>query len=309
MLTIATRKSPLALWQAKDVQQRLAALGHDSQLLELTSKGDILLDTPLAKIGGKGLFLKELEQALLDGSADLAVHSMKDVPMSLPPGLCLASICEREDARDAFVSLDFASLDDLPAGAVVGTSSLRRQAQLLVHRPDLQVNFLRGNVNSRLAKLAAGQYQAIILAAAGLIRLQLQAHIRQYLPAALCLPAVGQGAVGIECRSDDAQLRQLLAQLNHAPTELCLTAERAFSKRLDGGCQVPLAGFAHLAQGQLWLECRVAEPDGSLMLVEQGQMAVGEQIAATHLGAEQLGHRLADALLARGAGDILQRLL
>ncbi len=309
MLTIATRKSQLALWQARFVQQQLQALDQPSQLLEMTSKGDVLLDTPLAKIGGKGLFLKELEQALFDDRADLAVHSMKDVPMSLPDGLTLACICEREDPRDAFVSPDFANLEALPTGAVVGTSSLRRQAQVLAARPDLEVHFLRGNVNSRLAKLHAGQYQAIILAAAGLIRLGLEQHIRQYLPVDLCLPAVGQGAVGIECRSSDTELIQLLQQLNHYPTQLCLTAERAFSKALDGGCQVPIAGFAQLGDQQLQLDVRVGEPDGSLMLISQGQIQLSDDPAADLRQAQQLGQELAQELLAKGAGDILGKLM
>ncbi|MFZ2320968.1 MAG: hydroxymethylbilane synthase, partial [Pseudomonas sp.] len=247
-IRIATRKSALALWQAEYVKACLeqAHPGLLVSLVPMVSRGDKLLDAPLAKIGGKGLFVKELETALLDNEADIAVHSMKDVPMDFPEGLGLFCICEREDPRDAFVSNTFASLDELPAGSVVGTSSLRRQAQLLALRPDLKIHFLRGNVNTRLAKLDAGEYDAIILAAAGLIRLGFGARIRASISVEASLPAGGQGAVGIECRSADAEIHALLAPLHHRETALRVTAERALNKHLNGGCQVPIACYALL---------------------------------------------------------------
>ncbi len=240
IIRIATRQSPLALWQAHYVQHLLQANhpGLQIELVPMVTRGDIILDTPLAKVGGKGLFVKELELALLDGRADIAVHSMKDVPIAFPEGLGLVTICEREDPRDAFVSSHYAHLDDLPAGSVVGTSSLRRQCQLRERRPDLIIRDLRGNVGTRLAKLDNGDYQAIILAVAGLKRLGLENRIRYAMSAEESLPAVGQGAVGIECRLDDDHTRQLLAPLNHRHTELRVCAERAMNIRLEGGCQV-----------------------------------------------------------------------
>lgn len=299
-IRIATRKSALALWQAEYVKARLEAAHPDVtvSLVPMVSRGDKLLDAPLAKIGGKGLFVKELETALLDGEADIAVHSMKDVPMDFPEGLGLYCICEREDPRDAFVSNRYESLDDLPQGSVVGTSSLRRQAQLLARRPDLEIRFLRGNVNTRLAKLDAGEYDAIILAAAGLIRLGFGERIRSSISAEESLPAGGQGAVGIECRSADTELHALLACLDHAPTAVRVTAERAMNKHLNGGCQVPIACYAVIEQEQLWLRGLVGQPDGRLLLRAE-QRAPLEQ-------AEALGIRVAEALLAQGAGEILQ---
>lgn len=298
-LRIATRQSPLALWQAHYVADALRAHhpGLNVELLTMVTRGDKILDTPLAKIGGKGLFVKELEVAMLEGRADLAVHSMKDVPMAFPEGLGLTAICVREDPRDAFVSNHFASLDDLPQGAVVGTSSLRRQCQLRRHRPDLVIKDLRGNVNTRLAKLDNGEYDALILASAGLIRLGMPERIRAALEEAVLLPAVGQGAVGIECRLDDARTRALLAPLNDADTALCVTAERAMNTRLQGGCQVPIAGFATLSQGQLFLQGRVGSLDGSQLLEASSVAPIGEAVA--------LGERVAEQLLAAGAADIL----
>jgi len=299
-IRIATRKSALALWQAQYVKTRLEAAhpGLSVALLPMKSKGDKLLDAPLAKIGGKGLFVKELEDALLAGEADLAVHSMKDVPMQFPDGLGLFCICEREEARDALVSNAYKSLAELPQGALIGTSSLRRQAQLLAQRPDLKVRFLRGNLDTRLGKLDAGEYDAIILAAAGLIRLGYQSRIRELLPTDICLPAGGQGAVGIECRSEDKALHALLAPLQHAETALCVRAERALNGHLNGGCQVPIACHAQLLHGRLHLRGLVGQPDGSLLLRAEGFAAPEE--------AEALGIRVARDLLRQGAGDILK---
>lgn len=299
-IRIATRKSALALWQAEHVKARLeqAHPGLSVSLVPMVSRGDKLLDAPLAKIGGKGLFVKELETALLENEADIAVHSMKDVPMDFPEGLGLFCICEREDPRDAFVSNHFESIDALPAGSVVGTSSLRRQAQLLARRPDLKIQFLRGNVNTRLAKLDAGEYDAIILAAAGLIRLGFESRIRDSIGAEHSLPAGGQGAVGIECRVADSELRALLAPLNHPETASRVTAERALNKHLNGGCQVPIACYAIHEGEQLWLRGLVGEPDGSRLLRAEQRAAVED--------AERLGIEVAEALLAQGAGEILK---
>ncbi|MFN3713727.1 MAG: hydroxymethylbilane synthase [Alcanivoracaceae bacterium] len=300
ILRIATRSSPLAIWQAEYVQQRLMALNPALQveLVRIKTQGDIILDTPLAKIGGKGLFVKELEQAMLDGRADIAVHSMKDVPMELPEGLTLAVICEREDPRDAFVSNRFARFDDLPQGAHVGTSSLRRSAQLRASRPDLRISSLRGNVQTRLGKLDAGEFDAILLAAAGLKRLGLGARIGHELAAEVSLPAVGQGAVGIECRAGDPRVHALLAPLNDPDTWDRVVAERAMNRRLEGGCQVPIAGYAEL-QGDdaLWLRGLVAS--------EAGDEVLRAEVQGPRHEAEMLGRQLADRLLAAGAGDIL----
>ncbi|MDZ4338033.1 MAG: hydroxymethylbilane synthase [Pseudomonas sp.] len=299
-IRIATRKSALALWQAEHVKARLeqAHPGLKVSLVPMVSRGDKLLDAPLAKIGGKGLFVKELETAMLEGEADIAVHSMKDVPMDFPEGLGLYCICEREDPRDAFVSNTYASLDALPAGSVVGTSSLRRQAQLLARRPDLKIQFLRGNVNTRLAKLDAGEYDAIILAAAGLIRLGFEERIRSSISAEDSLPAGGQGAVGIECRTADSEIHALLAPLHHRDTALRVTAERALNKHLNGGCQVPIACYAVLEGEQLWLRGLVGQPDGGLLLRAENRAPLAQ--------AEQLGVQVAEALLAQGAAAILQ---
>lgn len=300
-LTIATRESPLALWQAEFVQASLhrAHPALEVELLGMTSRGDQLLDVPLAKVGGKGLFVKELETALLDRSADIAVHSMKDVPMDFPEGLALGVICEREDPSDAFVSNSYQALEELPAGAVVGTSSLRRECQLRARRPDLEVKFLRGNVNTRLRKLDEGEYDAIILASAGLIRLGMAQRIRQSIAVEDSLPAGGQGAVGIELRSDDPQVLELLQTLHHEPTAQRVTAERALNQRLQGGCQVPIACYAqHIDNGeQLWLRGLVGKPDGSVLLSAEAKAAVGD--------ARELGVRVAEDLLSQGAAAIL----
>jgi hydroxymethylbilane synthase len=300
LLRIATRKSALALWQAQYVKGRLESI-HPKlkvELLPMSSRGDKILDVPLAKVGGKGLFVKELETALLDNKADIAVHSMKDVPMEFPDGLSLSVICEREDPRDAFVSNKYNRLDELPQGAIVGTSSLRRQCQLLALRPDLEIRFLRGNVNTRLAKLDADDYDAIILASAGLIRLKMAARISQYIVPEICLPAGGQGAVGIECRSDDAVTHELLAPLNHALTATAVSAERAMNRRLQGGCQVPIACYAIHQNNSLWLRGLVGDPDGTEILTDE--------ISGFVADAEKIGIELADKLLKAGAGRILK---
>ncbi|AOS96608.1 Porphobilinogen deaminase [Microbulbifer aggregans] len=298
-IRIATRESALALWQAEFVRAELERHHPDLtvELLPLTSRGDQLLDIPLAKVGGKGLFVKELEKAMLDGRADIAVHSMKDVPMEFPEGLHLPVICEREDPRDAFVSNHFSGIDALPEGAVVGTSSLRRQCQLLARRPDLEVKFLRGNVNTRLAKLDAGEFDAIILAAAGLLRLEMRDRIRDFLAPEILLPAGGQGAVGIESRRDP-ELEALLRPLHHTETSTRLVAERALVRRLNGSCQVPIGGFAVLEDGELWLRGLVGSPDGKEMIraERRGPAADGEA----------MGFAVADELLANGADKILQ---
>lgn len=298
-IRIATRKSALALWQAEYVKAALerAHPGLRVSLVPMVSRGDKLLDAA-GKIGGKGLFVKELETALLENEADIAVHSMKDVPMDFPEGLGLYCICEREDPRDAFVSNTYDSLDALPPGSVVGTSSLRRQAQLLARRPDLNIHFLRGNVNTRLAKLDAGEYDAIILAAAGLIRLGFAERIRSSISVEDSLPAGGQGAVGIECRSADSEIHALLAPLHHTATALRVSAERALNKHLNGGCQVPIACYALLEGDQLWLRGLVGQPDGGLLLRAEARAAAS--------AASELGVQVAEALLAQGADRILQ---
>ena len=298
-LRIATRKSPLALWQAEHVKARLLALNPELivELVTFTTKGDIILDTPLAKIGGKGLFVKELEVAMLAGDADIAVHSMKDVPMEFPEGLELGVILERETPTDAFVSNNFKSLDELPQGAIVGTSSLRRQCQLQANRPDLVIRSLRGNVQTRLGKLDAGEFDAIILASAGLLRLEMESRIAQYLAPEVSLPAGGQGAVGIELRSDDAETLALLKPLQHDTTAYRVTAERAMNRRLEGGCQVPIACYAEENNGELWLRGLVGSIDGKKMLTTEYRAPVAE--------AEALGIKAAEDLLSQGADKIL----
>lgn len=300
-LKIGTRKSPLALWQAEHVREHLLAKYPDLQveLVKMSTQGDKLLGTRLAKIGGKGLFIKGLEQRLLDGSIDIAVHSLKDMTIALPPGLHLAAICEREDPRDAFVSNDYSGLDNLPDGARIGTSSLRRQCQLRASWPQLEVTDLRGNINTRLTKLDAGNYDAIILAAAGLKRLGFNKRITDKLAPEIILPAVGQGAVCIECRVDDDRINDLLAPLNHAETAICTQAERALNAALEGGCQVPIAGYARLTRNVLHLRGLVGDPDGSTVLHAEVR---GPDTSATHLG-----QTLAEELLAQGAKAILSR--
>ena len=298
-LRIATRKSPLALWQANFVKDRLEALHPDLQveLVPMSTQGDKILDTPLAKVGGKGLFVKELETAMLEGRADIAVHSMKDVPVEFPDGLGLHTICEREDPRDAFVSTHFNQIDELPQGAVVGTSSLRRQCQLRAARPDLVIRDLRGNVNTRLAKLDAGEYDAIILAAAGLKRLEMAHRIAAFIEPEQSLPANGQGAVGIECRLDDHELHALLAPLEHPETRIRVLTERAMNRALQGGCQVPIGAYALVQGEEVWLRGLVGSPDGARVIRDEirGPLAEGEA----------LGHTLAQRLLAAGADVIL----
>lgn len=300
-LRIATRQSLLALWQAEFVKSRLEALYSDLnvELVTMVTRGDKILDTPLAKIGGKGLFVKELEVAMLEGRADIAVHSMKDVPMDFPEGLGLSVICERETPTDAFVSNTYRHFDDLPNGAIVGTSSLRREVQLREKRPDLVIKTLRGNVQTRLGKLDAGEYDAIVLASAGLIRLNLEDRIQHQIESKDSLPAGGQGAVGIECRTDDEETNTLLAPLNHEATAYRVKAERAMNKRLEGGCQVPIGCYAELEGDQLWLRGLVGRPDGTWVL--------RDDIRGSAKNAEQLGVELAERLLAAGAGTILEQ--
>jgi hydroxymethylbilane synthase len=301
-IRIATRKSPLAMWQAEHVAAELKRF-HPELVVEIhgmTTQGDKILDTPLAKIGGKGLFIKELEQGLLNKQADIAVHSMKDVPVELPEGLHLAAIMQREDPRDAFVSNRYKTIDELPQGACVGTSSLRRQSQLAELQPHLQIKSLRGNVNTRLRKLDEGEYDAIILAAAGLIRLGFEERITAFIAPEQSLPAIGQGAVGIECRSDDSRVNELIAALHHQETASCVLAERSMNQRLNGGCQVPIAGYAMLENGTLWLRGLVGEPDGSEIVRGEVEGAPEE--------AEAMGIGLAEHLLEWGAERILQAL-
>lgn len=301
-IVIASRESQLAMWQANFIRSRLLELypQTDITILGMTTKGDQILDVSLSKIGGKGLFIKELELALEDGRADIAVHSMKDVPMVVPPGFQLAAITEREDPRDAFVSNDFSSLEELPAGSVVGTSSLRRESQLHARFPHLQVHPLRGNVQTRLRKLDEGEYSAIILAAAGLKRLELGYRIRMLLSPELSLPAVGQGALGIECRDNDPDMVEWMKPLHHTATACCVEAERAMSRLLGGSCQVPLGGFAEIFEGVLTLRGFVATPDGSRIIADElyGKPESGEQV----------GRQLAQNLMAHGAEEILASL-
>ncbi|WP_152208517.1 hydroxymethylbilane synthase [Marinobacter changyiensis] len=299
-LRIATRNSALALWQAEFIKSELERM-HDHitvELLGIKTQGDKILDVPLAKIGGKGLFVKELEEAMLDGRADLAVHSMKDVPMMFPDGLGLVAICEREDPTDAFVSNNFKNVDALPRGAVVGTASLRRESQLRAYRPDLQIRTLRGNVNTRLAKLDAGNYDAIVLASSGLKRLGFDARVRYSMPDTISLPAVGQGALGIECRLDDHELVEMLAPLNHTDSSDRVKAERALNRRLEGGCQVPIAAYALLEENDiLWLRGLVGAVDGTEIFRVEGRAPRAE--------GERLGRELAEELLALGADRVL----
>lgn len=294
-LVIATRESPLALWQAHFVAGELRKLYPDIEveLLGMTSRGDQILETPLYKVGGKGLFVKELETALLDGRADIAVHSMKDVPMELPPGLELGVICEREDPRDALVGVS--SLDELPHGARLGTSSLRRSCQIKRSRPDLDIGFLRGNVNTRLGKLDAGEFDAIVLATAGLVRLGFHARIGASIDPEISLPAGGQGAVGIEYRSNDSRTAELLAPLQHNLTAVCVRAERACVRTLDGGCDVPIASYAVNEADGIWLRARVGSPDGQTLLFAEGRGS----------DPETLGAEVAQQLLTQGADSIL----
>jgi hydroxymethylbilane synthase len=302
IVRIATRKSALALWQAEYVKAQLEHFHSDIfvELVPMTTKGDIILDTPLAKVGGKGLFVKELEVAMLENRADIAVHSMKDVPVEFPEGLGLEVICPRENPRDAFVSNTIKSFADLPQGAVVGTSSLRRQCQIKALRPDLDIKDLRGNVNTRLGKLDKGEYDAIILAAAGLIRLEMPERIQEYIEPEVMLPANGQGAVGIECRNDDDNIKKLLAPLGCETTRIRVLAERAMNRALEGGCQVPIGSYAIIKDnGDVYLRGLVGAVDGSEILTSE--------ISGKSADAEQLGHTLAQQLLAKGADKILRQ--
>ena len=301
-LRIATRQSQLALWQAEHVAAllRRAHPGIAVALLPMSTKGDRILDRSLAAIGGKGLFIKELEAALEDRRADMAVHSMKDVPGDLPAGLLIAAVLPRVDARDALISAGARALEDLPLGARLGTSSLRRQAQLLAARPDLAIEALRGNVDTRLKRLEAGELDAIVLACAGLIRLGLESRISARLDPKISLPAVSQGVIGIECRADDLKSRAVLQALNDTATRSAIDEERAFARRLGGSCQSPIAAYARIAQDRLTLEGLVAEPDGSRIL--------RDTISGSAANPEILGVELAERVLAAGAGELLQRL-
>lgn len=327
-LSIATRQSPLALWQAEHIRDRLLEMYPQMtvNLLKIVTKGDKILDTPLAKIGGKGLFVKELEQALYSKQADIAVHSLKDVPMELPEGLTLGVYCKRAAPTDAFVSNTYDSIDELPQGAVVGTSSLRRQCQIKAYRPDLQIKTLRGNVGTRLGKLDAGEYDAIILATSGLQRIELDERIRGELDIDACLPAVGQGALAIECREGDDDVLKLLAPLNDDKARIRLIAERALNRHLEGGCQVPIAAYAVLQLTDdaatdddstdndngnndngnvLWLRGRVGQADGSELLKAEKRATLNGTQEEREEQANQLGIAVAEMLLADGAGDIL----
>ena len=302
IIRIATRQSPLALWQAEHVAERLerAFPGLRTELVKMVTRGDKILDAPLAKVGGKGLFVKELEQGMLEGSADIAVHSMKDVPVDFPEGLHLAAILSREDPTDAFVSNRYSSLNELPANARIGTSSLRRQCQIKEKFPDAEVVPLRGNVNTRLAKLDTGDYDAIILASAGLKRLGMAGRITQSLDVNVSLPAIGQGAIGIECRTDDLEINEILSILHDSETGLCVMAERAMNARLNGGCQVPIGGFAQLQGERLFMRGLVGSPDGSVLYRAERSGDLDE--------AETIGRLIAEDLLAQGADKILQAL-
>lgn len=302
-IRIATRKSPLALWQANFVKQQLLHYHKDLtvELIPMVTQGDVLLDSPLSKIGGKGLFVKQLEQAILDNLADIAVHSIKDIPSQFPDGLTLATICQRDEIRDAFVSNRYNNLDELPKGAIVGTSSLRRQSQLRAAFPHIEIKDLRGNVGTRLSKLDNQEYDAIILAAVGLKRLSLTDRIRQYIDVDLMLPAVGQGAVGIETRCDDDAILQRLAPLDDKATRLCISAERAMNKQLQGGCQIPIACYSQLEGNTLRLQGLVGSVDGKTLIKEHIQGEASQ--------AEQLGTTLANQLLDKGAKAILAELI
>jgi hydroxymethylbilane synthase len=301
-LRIATRKSQLAMWQAAHVATllRQAHSGLEVELVPIVTQGDRIQDRPLAAIGGKGLFIKELELALEEHRADMAVHSMKDLPGDLPDGLVIAAVLERADPHDALVAANAARLDDLPHGARVGTSSLRRQAQLLAARPDLRIEPLRGNVDSRLRRFDAGELDAIVLACAGLIRLGLESRIAARIDPKVCLPAVAQGVIGIECRGSDQRVLQLLSVLEHPTTRIVMDAERAFAHRLGGSCQSPVAAHARLEGDTVLLDGLVAEPDGSRLLRDNQSGSAGHSAA--------LGASLAERMLAAGAGPLLERL-
>lgn len=294
-LRIGSRGSQLALWQANHVAALLREQGHTVEIEVIKTTGDKILDVSLAKVGTKGMFTKEIEEALADNRVDLAVHSLKDVPTELAPQFVLAAIMKREDPRDAFISVKYSSLDELPHGAKVGTSSLRRQAQLKAMRPDLEIFPLRGNVDTRLRKLESGEYDAIILAAAGVHRLGLHTHVKARISAEVMCPAVGQGALAIETRREDAQTRSLLEFLNHAETRAAIECERALLGAMGGGCQVPIGAYAEKRDGRVHLRAMVGSPDGSLILREEAEGADGEK----------LGREVAETLLKRGGSKIL----
>ncbi len=302
VIRIATRKSPLALWQAEHVANRLEKAFPEikTELIKMVTKGDKILDAPLAKIGGKGLFVKELEQGMLDGAADIAVHSMKDVPVEFPEGLHLAAILNREDPTDAFVSNKYPSLHSLPTYAKIGTSSLRRQCQIKEKFPNAEILSLRGNVNTRLSKLDAGDYDAIILASAGLKRLGMGHRITEALDTNVSLPAIGQGAIGIECRINDQEINDYLKVLHDKKTSIRITAERAMNARLNGGCQVPIAGYAEIQDDTLFMRGLVGAPDGSILFRAERQGSLGQ--------AKEIGVAIAEDLLAQGADKILKDL-
>lgn len=302
-LKIATRNSPLALWQAEHVKQKLIAIHTDLEveLVSMLTEGDRFLEAPLIAVGGKGLFIKELEQALLNGEADIAVHSMKDVTIDLPDDLALPVIMQREDSRDVLISNKYKSIHELPEGGVLGTSSLRRQSQVSALRPDLKLKDLRGNVGTRLRKLDDGDYDAIMLAAAGIIRLGLAERISQFIPQSELLPAIGQGAIGIECRADDPRVHELIKPLNDHDTSVCVHTERAFSRRLFGGCQLPIAGQASISDDEVELTGLVARVDGSDVIKSMQKGAIAD--------IDNIGTSLAETLLERGADKILQDLM
>ena len=302
-LVIATRESPLALWQANHIKEKLSQIyaNLSVDILGMTTEGDRILGSTLSKVGGKGLFIKELEIAMLEGKADIAVHSMKDLPVELPDGFCLAAVLDRYEIRDAFVSNKYETLRDLPSGSVVGTSSLRRESQLRNIRPDIDICPLRGNVQTRLKKLDAGDYDGIILAAAGLERLGLRDRIREYLDPSQSIPAVGQGALGIECLSDREDIRRLVEVLNDTATRLCVEMERSISRNLGGSCSLPLGAYARFDEGQLKLDAFVGMPDGSEMI------RVGGSTQVTDDAGMELSASLADTLKQRGAADVLAK--
>ncbi len=299
-IRIGTRASALALWQAEWVKSEIEKRypGMTVTLTKIKTTGDKILDVPLAKVGGKGLFVKEIEEAMLENEIDIAVHSMKDVPTFFPDGLHLSCITKREDARDALLSRNNAKFKDLPRGANVGTSSLRRQAQLMSLRPDFVIHQLRGNVGTRLQKLKEGKFDAIILAAAGVKRLGLEANVSEYLSPEISLPAIGQGALGIECRVDDRELNDLISFFNHADSRTCVTGERALLRRLEGGCQVPIACYGQIEGGKLKLVGLVGSVDGKRI--------IRESIEGDPEKAERLGVTLAEKLLSKGADVVLR---
>ncbi|MGN0709254.1 MAG: hydroxymethylbilane synthase [Anaerovoracaceae bacterium] len=299
-LVIGTRKSRLAMWQSEYIKGRLESEypGVTVGLSKIVTKGDKILDVPLAKIGDKGLFTKELESALLTGETDLAVHSLKDMPMQLPDGLCITAVTKREDPGDAFVSNRFERLEDLPEGAVVGTSSLRRKAQLLAWRPDLDVRDLRGNVDTRLKKLDDGEFDAVVLASSGLKRLGHADRIRENIPFEICVPAVGQGALAIECREDDEEVRGMLGFLNDTETRACTDAERAFMTRIGGGCQVPVGVHAELSGAALELTAVISSLDGSRFIKDSAECAPGDGASTGSMLGEKMLRNGGDAILA-----------